>query len=87
MSITVELTYDMSKALGARSLEVEGAATVADVVRLTRERFGERAAEFERLTRVAALAVNGVLATHRKGLRTPVADGDRVMFVKAAAGG
>ena len=87
MSITVELTYDMSKALGARSLEVEGAATVADVVRLTRERFGERAAEFERLTRVAALAVNGVLATHRRGLRTPVADGDRVMFVKASAGG
>jgi molybdopterin converting factor small subunit len=87
VSITVELTYDMSKALGARSFEVEGAATVADVVRLTRERFGERAAEFERLTRVAALAVNGVLATHRKGLRTPVADGDRVMFVKAAAGG
>jgi len=87
VSITVELTYDMSKALGARSLEVEGAATVADVVRLTRERFGERAAEFERLTRVAALAVNGVLATHRKGLRTTVADGDRVMFVKAAAGG
>jgi molybdopterin converting factor small subunit len=87
VSITVELTYDMSKALGARSLEVEGAATVADVIRLTRERFGERAAEFERLTRVAALAVNGVLATHRKGLRTPVADGDRVMFVKAAAGG
>jgi molybdopterin converting factor small subunit len=87
VSITVELTYDMSKALGVRSLEVEGAATVADVVRLTRERFGERAAEFERLTRVAALAVNGVLATHRRGLRTPVADGDRVMFVKAAAGG
>jgi molybdopterin converting factor small subunit len=87
LSITVELTYDMSKALGARSLEVEGAATVADVLRLTRARFGERAAEFERLTRVAALAVNGVLATHRRGLRTPVADGDRVTFVKAAAGG
>jgi molybdopterin converting factor small subunit len=60
---------------------------VADVLRLTRARFGERAAEFERLTRVAALAVNGVLATHRRGLRTPVADGDRVTFVKAAAGG
>jgi molybdopterin converting factor small subunit len=87
VSITVELTYDMSKALGVRSLEVEGAATVADVIRLTRERFGERAAEFERLTRVAALAVNGVLATHRRGLRTPVADGDLVTFVKASAGG
>ena len=87
MSITVELTYDMSKALGARSLEVEGAATVADVLRLTRERFGERAAEFERLARLAAVSVNGVLVTHARGLRTPVADGDRVMFVKAAAGG
>jgi molybdopterin converting factor small subunit len=87
VSITVELTYDMSKALGTRSFRVEGAATVADIVSLTRERFGERAAEFERLTRVAAVSVNGVLVTHRRGLRTPVADGDRVMFVKASAGG
>ena len=87
MSITVELTYEMSKALGVRSFEVEGAATVADVVALTRARFGERAAEFERLTRVAAVSVNGVLATHRRGPRTPVVDGDRVMFVRASAGG
>ena len=87
MSIIVELTYDMGKALGTRRFEVEGAATVAEIVRHTRARFGEQAAEFERLTRVAALAVNGVLATHRRGLRTPVADGDRVTFVKAAAGG
>lgn len=87
MSVTVELTYELSKALGTRHVEVDGAATVADVLRITRERFGERAAEFERLTRVAAVSVNGVLASHRRGLRTPVADGDRVMFVKAAAGG
>jgi molybdopterin converting factor small subunit len=87
VSITVELTYDMSQALGTRRFEVEGAATVADIVRLTRARFGERAAEFERLTRVAAVSVNGGLMTHRRGLRTPVADGDRVMFVKASAGG
>ena len=87
MSITVELTYEMGKALGTGRFEVDGAATVADVVRLTRERFGERAAEFERLTRMAAVSVNGVLVTHRRGLRTAVADGDRVMFVKASAGG
>jgi len=87
VSITVELTYDMSKALGTRRFEVEGAATVAEIVRLTRERFGERAAEFERLTRVATVSVNGVLVTHRRGMRTAVADGDRVMFVKASAGG
>jgi sulfur carrier protein ThiS len=36
---------------------------------------------------VAAVSVNGVLVTHGRGLRTAVADGDRVMFVKAAAGG
>jgi molybdopterin converting factor small subunit len=87
MGVTVELTYEMGKALGTRRFDVEGADTVADVVRLTRERFGERAAEFARLTRVAAVSVNGVLVTHGRGLRTAVADGDRVMFVKASAGG
>jgi molybdopterin converting factor small subunit len=33
------------------------------------------------------VAVNGVLVNYRKGLKTPLADGDRVSFVKAAAGG
>jgi len=87
MAVTVELKYEMGKALGVGRFEVQGAATVADVVRLARERFGERALEFERLTRVAAVSVNGVLASHRRGLRTPVADGDRIMFVKSSAGG
>jgi molybdopterin converting factor small subunit len=87
MDVTVELTYDMGKVLGTSRFQVEGAATVADVIRLARERFGERAAEFERLTRMAAVSVNGVLVTHRRGMRTPVADGDRVMFVTASAGG
>jgi len=87
VSIIVELTYDMGKALGTRRFEVEGAATVADIVRHTKARFGEQAGEFERLTRVAAVSVNGVLVTHGRGLRTAVADGDRVMFVKASAGG
>jgi molybdopterin converting factor small subunit len=87
MSITVELTYDMSKALGVRSFEVDGARTVQDVVRITRERFGERGQDFEKLTRVAAVVVNGVLINHRRGMSTPLADGDTVGFVKAAAGG
>jgi molybdopterin converting factor small subunit len=85
--VTVELTYEMSKRLGSRSFEVESARTVADVVRAARERFGDEGAEFEKLSRVAALAVNGVLVNHRKGLKTPLADGDRISFVKAAAGG
>jgi molybdopterin converting factor small subunit len=87
VSVTVELTYDMSKALGVRRFDVDGARTVRDVLRLTRERFGDRAAEFEKLTRVTAVAVNGVLVNHRRGLHTEVADGDTVMFLKAAAGG
>jgi len=87
MSVTVELTYDMSKALGVPRFEVDGARTVADVVRMARDRFGEAGGDFEMLTRVAAVAVNGVLINHRKGMKTHVADGDVVVFVKAAAGG
>ena len=87
MSITVEVTYDMSKALGVRQFEVESARTVQDVVHLTREKFGERGETFAKLTRVAAVAVNGVLVNHRQGMSTALADGDTVAFLKAAAGG
>jgi len=87
MSITVELTYDMSKVLGMQRFEVEDARTVADVVRQARARFGDGEESFEKLTRVAAVAVNGVLINHRKGMKTRLADGDTVTFLKAAAGG
>lgn len=87
MSITVELTYDMSKALGVRSFDIDGARTVQDVVRIARDKFGERGADFEKLTRVAAVVVNGVMINHRQGMSTAVTDGDTVVFFKAAAGG
>jgi molybdopterin converting factor small subunit len=87
MPVTVQLTYEMRKALGVPRVEVEGARTVADVVRITRERFGPAGERFDELTRLAAVAVNGILASHRRGIRTPVANGDVVAFVKAAAGG
>ena len=87
MSIMVELTYDMSKALGVERFELEDARTVADVVRHTRARFQEGEASFEQLTRVAAVAINGVLVNYRKGMKTQLADGDIVTFVKAASGG
>jgi molybdopterin converting factor small subunit len=87
MSITIELTYDMSKALGARSFEIEGARTVQDVVRIARDKFRERGADFEKLTRVTSLVVNGVLINHQEGMNTALADGDTVAFLKAAAGG
>jgi molybdopterin converting factor small subunit len=87
MSISVQLTYEMSKIVGAQRIEVEGARTVADVVRATRERFGADGARFDQLSRVTAVAVNGVLSSYKRGQKTAVADGDRVAFVKAAAGG
>jgi molybdopterin converting factor small subunit len=86
MSITVELTYDMSKALGVQRFELEDARTVADVVRLARDRF-EEGESFEKLTRVTAIAINGVLINYRKGMKTQLSDGDTVSFVKAASGG
>ena len=87
MSITVELTYDMSKALGEQRIELEDAQTVSDVVRLARARFGAGEKSFEDLTRVAAVAVKGVLINYQKGMKTRLADGDTVTFLKAASGG
>ncbi len=87
MSVTVELTYDMSKVLGTETFQVDGVATVEDIIRRTREQFGAKGEEFERLTRVTAIAVNGVLVNYRRGLKTAVSDGDTVGFVKASAGG
>jgi molybdopterin converting factor small subunit len=86
MPVTVQLTYEMSKAVGAPRIHVDGVHTMADVVRATRARF-EDPARFDQLARVTALAVNGVLTAYKRGLKTPVADGDTVAFVKAAAGG
>ncbi len=87
MSVTVELTYDMGKELGERSFALEGVTTVGDAVAAARQRFGANAERFDTLSRVVAFAVNGVLVNHRRGLKTPLTDGDRVSFVKAAAGG
>jgi thiamine biosynthesis protein ThiS len=87
MSITIELTYDMAKALGVRRFAIDAPANLNDVHRLTRERFGELGETFDRLTRVTALVVNGVLVNPKRWRQTPLEDGDRVSFLKAAAGG
>lgn len=86
MPIRIEVTYDMAKALGAERFDVE-ADNVADAVAAARERFAGTGADFDALARRAALAVNGVLVRHRERLRTKLADGDTLAFVKAAAGG
>lgn len=87
MSVTLELTYDLAKVLGVRRFEVVGAATVGDALRLARARFGDHAAEYDRLTRLTMIAHNGVLIDHRRGEATPLADGDTLSLLKAAAGG
>lgn len=86
MTITVELTYDMAKVLGTRSIPMEAPRTVAEVLKEARGRFGDQGEVFDRMAGVAAVAVNGVLVAHRReGAR--LADGDLVSFVKTAAGG
>ena len=87
MSVTVELTYDLDKALGVRRLELEGTPTLREALQLTRSRFGAEAETFDRLTRVTTLVVNGVLVGQGRAQDTPLQDGDRVSFLKAAAGG
>ncbi len=87
MKVTVELTYAMGKVFGSNRLEVEDAQTVAEVVERTAERFGDKAAELEKLSKLATVAINGVLVSYRKGMKTQLSDGDVISFVKAAAGG
>jgi len=87
MSITLQLTYEMSRALGVPRLELDGPVTVADAVRSVEKHFGDAGADFAKLTRVTAVAVNGVLVNHQRGFKTRLAEGDVVAFVKAAAGG
>jgi len=84
MKVTLEPTYDMSKALGVDSLELENVRTVADVVEQAKRRIGP---DFDKHARVAGIAVNGVLVNYRRGLKTKLTDGDIVSFVKASAGG
>ena len=80
MSISVELTYDMGKTIGQHRFELEGASTVAEVVEQTRTRF-EGGAEFEKLARVARVAVNGVLIAYRKGMKTKPTRSPSLSFV------
>lgn len=87
LSVTVELTYDMARELGERRIEIPSARTVADAIRLTKARFPDDPDRFSNLTRVTAVAVNGVLIRYQKGMKTRLRSGDTVSFVKAAAGG
>lgn len=86
MRVSVEPTYEMTKILKMNRFEVDvpEAATVADVVATTSGRVGP---EFEKLMRLAAIAVNGVLVSYHRGMKTRLADGDQISFVKASAGG
>lgn len=87
MPITVELTYDMAKEAGERRFELARAATVAEAVEAAGRRLADKGVDFDALARRAAVAVNGVLVNHKKGMRTRLDEGDTVTFVKAAAGG
>lgn len=87
MPVIIELTYEMAKALGGEPRFEAEAADVDTVVSITRERMKQSHADFDLLRARAAIAVNGVLVRHRDEGGTRLVDGDRVAFVKAAAGG
>ncbi len=88
MAIRIELTYDMAKSLGGEpTFEIEAVGTVDDAVAAVRDRFATAGNDFEKLSRVASVAVNGVLTRYKKGNKTVLHDGDVIAFVKAAAGG
>jgi molybdopterin converting factor small subunit len=86
MRVSVEPTYEMTKILKMNRFDVDvgESATVADVVKTTGAKVGP---EFEKLMGVVAIAVNGVLVNYQRGMKTRLADGDEVRFVKASAGG
>ena len=86
MSVLVELTYEMSKALGEVRIEVD-AVDVAAAIDETRKRFEKRDEDFETLRARTAIAVNGTLVRYRDESGAALRPGDRVSFVKAAAGG
>jgi len=87
MSVTVELSYDMSKAFGERRIALERPANVKAALAEVESRFNTAGADFKSLSRVTAIAINGVLVNHRRGMKTALVDGDVVAFVKAASGG
>ncbi|MCC6527890.1 MAG: MoaD/ThiS family protein [Polyangiaceae bacterium] len=84
MRVTVELTYEMTKEVGVERFDVDDVSTVAELVERAKERVGP---SFDKHVRLAAVAVNGVLVHYKRGMRTKLADGDIVNFVKASAGG
>jgi len=86
MPVTIELTYEMGKALGEMRLQIE-APDVPAAVDATRARFVGTDTDFDSLRIRTAVAVNGVLVRHRDEAGTRLRDGDRLSFVKAAAGG
>lgn len=87
MGVIVELTYDMGKAFGSTSLDIDGVSNVREALERTQKLLAEKGVDYTTLSKVAAVAVNGVLMNYRKGWKTPLQDGDTVAFVKAAAGG
>lgn len=87
MSVVIELSYDMSKAIGERRIELSNPETVRDAVAQVNERFVTDGEDFETLSKVTSIAINGVLVKYDRGMKTRLQDGDVVAFVKAASGG
>jgi MoaD family protein len=92
MAVTVKIPTQLRAAAGGASeAEVEGAATVAEVLDGLFERFVElrdRISDEEgSLRRFVNVYVEGEDIRFLDGLDTPVSDGDEVTILPAVAGG
>jgi len=70
--------------VGSRSLEVEGAKTVGELIDLLDSRYPGFKKELEK---GFLILVNGVNVLHLKGLDTEIKDGDTVVIFPPVGGG
>ena len=81
--VTVKYTSLLRAGIGCESDRVQ-ARTVAELMTLLEKRHGETFIGLKRLYRIF---VNGASIQLGRGLETPLADGDEVVFLLPVAGG
>ncbi len=92
MKVTVRVFADLVPVIGRRhSLELEDGATVGSLTSLLAKKAGQKRRGYLGNYRITggdlAILVNGRNIDLLEGLKTPLSDGDEVVFMPPAAGG
>ncbi len=92
MKVTVRIFADLVPVIGRRhSLELEDGATVGSLTSLLAKKAGQKRRGHLGNYRITggdlAILVNGRNIDLLEGLKTPLSDGDEVVFMPPAAGG